>query len=44
MSRRHLEETTRVASQAIRVDMATDESFQEVFVEKLNLCHSVVET
>jgi uncharacterized 2Fe-2S/4Fe-4S cluster protein (DUF4445 family) len=40
LSRRHLDEAARVAGEAVRVDMATDESFQEVFVEKLNLCHS----
>ncbi|HUH95122.1 MAG TPA: ASKHA domain-containing protein, partial [Casimicrobiaceae bacterium] len=39
LSRRHLETAVRAAGEAIRVDMATDESFQEVFVDKLRLAH-----
>lgn len=39
LSRRHLEAAVRVAREAVRVDMATDESFQEVFVDKLRLAH-----
>ncbi len=39
LSRRHLETAVRVAREAIRVDMATDESFQEVFLDKLRLAH-----
>ena len=39
LSRRHLETAVRVANEAVRVDMATDESFQEVFVDKLRLAH-----
>jgi uncharacterized 2Fe-2S/4Fe-4S cluster protein (DUF4445 family) len=37
LSRRHLETAVRVAREAVRVDMATDESFQDVFVDKLRL-------
>ena len=39
LSRRHLETAVRVARDAVRVDMATDESFQDVFVDKLRLAH-----
>ncbi len=39
LSRRHLEAAVRVAREAVRVDMATDESFQDVFVDKLRLAH-----
>jgi uncharacterized 2Fe-2S/4Fe-4S cluster protein (DUF4445 family) len=39
LSRRHLETAVRVAREAVRVDMATDESFQDVFVDKLRLAH-----
>jgi uncharacterized 2Fe-2S/4Fe-4S cluster protein (DUF4445 family) len=39
LSRRHLETAVRVAQEAVRVDMATDESFQDVFVDKLRLAH-----
>jgi len=39
LSRRHLENAVRVAREAVRVDMATDESFQDVFVDKLRLAH-----
>jgi uncharacterized 2Fe-2S/4Fe-4S cluster protein (DUF4445 family) len=39
LSRRHLETAIRVARDAVRVDMATDESFQDVFVDKLRLAH-----
>ncbi len=39
LSRRHLDTAIRAASEAIRVDMATDESFQDVFVDKLRLAH-----
>ena len=39
LSRRHLETAVRVANEAVRVDMATDESFQDVFVDKLRLAH-----
>jgi uncharacterized 2Fe-2S/4Fe-4S cluster protein (DUF4445 family) len=39
LSRRHLESAVRVAQEAVRVDMATDESFQDVFVDKLRLAH-----
>ena len=39
LSRRHLETAVRVAHEAVRVDMATDESFQDVFVDKLRLAH-----
>jgi uncharacterized 2Fe-2S/4Fe-4S cluster protein (DUF4445 family) len=39
LSRRHLETAVRVASEAVRVDMATDASFQDVFVDKLRLAH-----
>jgi uncharacterized 2Fe-2S/4Fe-4S cluster protein (DUF4445 family) len=39
LSRRHLETAVRVARDAVRVDMATDESFQDVFVDKLRLGH-----
>jgi len=39
LSRRHLETAVRVAREAVRVDMATDESFQDVFVGKLRLAH-----
>lgn len=39
LSRKHLETAVRVAHEAVRVDMATDESFQDVFVDKLRLAH-----
>ena len=39
LSRRHLESAVRVAQEAVRVDMATDESFQDVFVDRLRLAH-----
>ena len=39
LSRRHLDAAVRVARDAVRVDMATDESFQDVFVDKLRLAH-----
>ncbi|MGE0875463.1 MAG: ASKHA domain-containing protein [Burkholderiales bacterium] len=39
LSRRHLDTAVRVAHEAVRVDMATDESFQDVFVDKLRLAH-----
>ena len=39
LSRRHLETAVRIAHEAVRVDMATDESFQDVFVDKLRLAH-----
>lgn len=39
LSRRHLDAAVRVAREAVRVDMATDESFQDVFVDKLRLAH-----
>ena len=39
LSKRHLETAVRVAREAVRVDMATDESFQDVFVDKLRLAH-----
>ncbi|HEX6317518.1 MAG TPA: ASKHA domain-containing protein [Burkholderiales bacterium] len=39
LSRRHLDTAVRVAREAVRVDMATDESFQDVFVDKLRLAH-----
>ena len=39
LSRRHLEAAVRVAKEALRVDMATDASFQDVFVDKLRLAH-----
>ena len=39
LSRKHLDNAVRVARDAIRVDMATDESFQDVFVDKLRLAH-----
>jgi uncharacterized 2Fe-2S/4Fe-4S cluster protein (DUF4445 family) len=39
LSRRHLLTAVRVAREAVRVDMATDESFQDVFVDKLRLAH-----
>lgn len=39
LSRRHLRTAVRVAREAVRVDMATDESFQDVFVDKLRLAH-----
>ena len=39
LSHRHLETAVRVAREAVRVDMATDESFQDVFVDKLRLAH-----
>ena len=39
LSRRHLQTAVRVAREAVRVDMATDESFQDVFVDKLRLAH-----
>ena len=39
LSRKHLDNAVRVARDAVRVDMATDESFQDVFVDKLRLAH-----
>lgn len=39
LSRRHLDTAVRVARESVRVDMATDESFQDVFVDKLRLAH-----
>lgn len=39
LSHRHLETAVRVAREAVRVDMAMDESFQDVFVDKLRLAH-----
>ncbi len=39
LSRRHLATAVRVAREAVRVDMATDQSFQDVFVDKLRLAH-----
>ena len=39
LSRRHLETAVRVAGEAVRVDMATDASFQDVFVDRLRLAH-----
>jgi uncharacterized 2Fe-2S/4Fe-4S cluster protein (DUF4445 family) len=39
LSRRHQETAVRVAREAVRVDMATDASFQDVFVDKLRLAH-----
>lgn len=39
LSRRHRETAIRAAREAVRVDMATDESFQDVFVDKLRLGH-----
>jgi uncharacterized 2Fe-2S/4Fe-4S cluster protein (DUF4445 family) len=39
LSSRHLETAARVAHEAVRVDMATDESFQDVFVDRLRLAH-----
>jgi len=39
LSRRHLDTAVRVAQEAVRVDMAMDESFQDVFVDKLRLAH-----
>lgn len=39
LSRRHRDAAVEVAREAVRVDMATDESFQEIFVEKLRLAH-----
>lgn len=39
LSRRHLDTAVRVAREAVRVDMATDESFQDVFVDRLRLAH-----
>ena len=39
LSRKHLETAVRVAHEAVRVDMASDESFQDVFVDKLRLAH-----
>ena len=39
LSRRHQENAVRVAREAVRVDMATDESFQDVFVDRLRLAH-----
>jgi uncharacterized 2Fe-2S/4Fe-4S cluster protein (DUF4445 family) len=39
LSRRHQEAAVRVAREAVRVDMATDASFQDVFVDKLRLAH-----
>lgn len=39
LSRRHRDMAVRVAREAVRVDMATDESFQDVFVDRLRLAH-----
>jgi uncharacterized 2Fe-2S/4Fe-4S cluster protein (DUF4445 family) len=39
LSRQHLEAALRIGREAVRVDMATDESFQDVFVDKLRLAH-----
>jgi uncharacterized 2Fe-2S/4Fe-4S cluster protein (DUF4445 family) len=39
LSSKHMETAVRAAREAVRVDMATDESFQDVFVDKLRLGH-----
>lgn len=39
LSSKHMETAVRAAGEAVRVDMATDESFQDVFVDKLRLGH-----
>lgn len=37
LSRRHLDAAVRAASETVRIDMATDAYFQDVFVDKLRL-------